>query len=292
VTKQLLLIVAALLFVPMTAVSETAPLVVDAEWLSSHLDDPGTRVIDIGRDIYEFGAGHIPGASYVDKEWLGRKVDGVPGTLVSTETISVVLDAAGVTDTSTVVIYDEAPGLWAARLLWAMEYHGHGDVHVLNGGWMNWICCGFEVEAHRPHVADGDFEPVVNDSLLATSDWILEHLEDPGVVLLDVRSPEELSGEDKKSERGGRIPGAVHYEWSRSLEPDGSGLLRPEDEILGALAELGVTPDKEVVTYCQIGARAAHSYLILRHLGFDRVRVYDGSWAEWGNDPGLPVETP
>jgi len=269
---------------------EPTALLLDADWLASNLGRPNLTVVDVGRDIYEFEAGHIPGASFVDKEWLSREVDGVPGMLVSSETMAVVLDAAGVSDTSTVIIYDEAPGLWAARLFWALESYGHDDVHVLNGGWMNWTCQGFDVEAHGPHIKDGGFRPVPVDGLAATSEWILERLEDPNVIVLDVRTPEEFSGEEMKSSRGGRVPSAVHFEWMGALEPDGSGLFRPSDELLSRLAGLGVTPDREVVTYCQVGARAAHSYFMLKHLGFERVRVYDGSWAEWGNDPDLPVE--
>jgi len=139
--------------------------------------------------------------------------------------------------------------------------------------------------------APGDLTPRVREDRLATKDWVLANLANPTVLFLDVRSPAEYTGEEAMAERGGHIPGAVNLEWKLMLAEDGSGTLLPFESVLDVLTTAGVTPDREVVTYCQIGGRAAHTYLVLKLAGFEKVRLYEGSWAEWGNDPILPVET-
>jgi thiosulfate/3-mercaptopyruvate sulfurtransferase len=266
-------------------------ILVDPAWVASALGTPGLVVIEIGRDLDDFEAGHVPDAAFVDRSWITREVDGVPGMLASTETMTVVLGAAGVSDSSTVVIHDESSSLWAARLFWAMESFGFDDVHVMNGGWSQWVSLGLPVEAHRPHTGDGRVTLVPDASRLATRAWMVEHLGDPGVTVLDVRSDDEYAGVTSMSDAAGHIPGAAHVEWLRVLAGGGSGLFLPVQAIKELYESSGVAPDREIVTYCQVGARAAHTYLALRLAGYERVRVYDGSWAEWGNDPTLPVET-
>jgi len=275
-----------------TAAAEQAGPLVDADWLVGRLGDPDICVIEIGRDLYEFEAGHIPGAAFIDVRWMAREADGVPGLLASPETLDVLLETAGVTDSVTVVVYDGASSLWAARLFWALEHLGHEDVRVLNGGWMRWTCNGHDVELGLPRMSAGEFTPLVRDRTLATREWIHEMLGDPGLLLLDVRTPEEYSGVEPLQGGGGRIPGAVHFEWSEALAADGSGLILPPEELESRLEAAGVAPGREVVTYCHVGARAAHTYLALRIVGHENARVYDGSWAEWGSDPNLPIEPP
>lgn len=285
-------VLAALLAASAAFAGEAAPgLLVEAAWLSDALGTPGLVVIDIGRDLYDFEAGHVPDAAFVDRSWITREADGVPGMLSSAETMTVVLRAAGVTDTSTVVVYDESSSLWASRLFWAMEHMGVDDVHVLNGGFAQWVCQGLPVETHRPHTGAGDVTVTVDESRVATADWVLEHMDDPGVVVLDVRTAAEYSGESAMSDAGGHVPGAAHVEWIHALGEGGSGLFLPVEALRQLYGSAGVTPDREIVTYCHVGARAAHTYFALRLAGYERVRVYDGSWAEWGNDDSLPIET-
>lgn len=285
-------LIAFLIALPAAAGAAGAPILVDADWLEEHLTDPDVRIVEIGRDLYDNEAGHIPNAAFIDVGWISREVDGVPGMLASVETMEVLLETAGVSDGTTVVIYDASSSLWAARLFWALEYLGHEDVHVLNGGWMGWTCAGHEIEVGRPHMSVGDFTPKIREDVLATRDRVLHHLDDPGVTILDVRTPEEYGGDEALAAEGGHIPGAVHFEWNRALVRDGTGLIRPTDELEKLVYSTGLLPHHEAVTYCHVGARAAHTYLVLRVVGHERVRVYDGSWAEWELDPDLPVEPP
>ncbi len=272
--------------------SETAGPLADATWLAGRLSDPGVRVLDVRGEAYAFEAGHIPGAAFLDKAALAEILDGTPGAPPDADSLASVFRAAGVSDSSTVVVYDGTMGVWAARVFWALEYLGHDNAMVLDGGWAKWTCGALPTAtgAMTPARAPGDFTPEVRDDVLATRDWVLGRLGDPDVVLLDVRSPAEYSGEELMADRGGRIPGAVNLEWTSLLAVDGGGSFLSPEGIRGSLAAAGVTPDHEVVTYCQVGGRAAHTYLALRLAGFGRVRLYEGSWAEWGNDPATPIE--
>jgi len=273
------------------AAAEAAPRpLVDAAWLSVHLFDPGMRVIDVRAEASAYDAGHVPGAAALDKTAVAALLDGAPGAPVNGDSLAALFRAVGVSDSSTVVVYDGSTGLWAARVFWALEYLGHEDARVLDGGWAEWTRESMPVESGRLSPLLGGFTPRVRGERLATREWILGKLGDPTVVLLDVRSEAEYAGEEKAADRGGHIPGAVNLEWKSALAEDGSGVFRPVESIRETLAAVGVTPDREVVTYCQVGGRAAHTYFALRLAGFERVRLYEGSWAEWGNDPTTPVE--
>lgn len=274
------------------AASEAAApqLLVDGAWLSNHLFDPGVRVVDVRGDAFAYEAGHIPGAAYLDKGELGAILDDETGAPPDAEAIAALFRVAGVSDTSTVVVYDASTGVWAARVFWALDYIGHGDVRVLNGGWTRWTCEGLPAESGRLTPVSGKLTPRAREDALATKQWVLGRLGDPSVVLLDVRSAAEYDGAEAMAARGGHIPGAVNLEWTRLLAEGEPGTLLPVGDIVAALAAAGATPDREVVTYCQVGGRAAHTYFVLRLAGYPRVRLYEGSWAEWGNDPALPVE--
>jgi thiosulfate/3-mercaptopyruvate sulfurtransferase len=266
-------------------------LLVDVDWLEKNMDHPGLRIIDFGRRSEDYALGHIPCAAFIDRASLSAEVEGVPDQLISVEELDGVLEQAGVSDGSTVVIYDDAGGLWASRLFWAMEYLGHRDVRMLNGGWDEWVLGDRDVCQVPASVPRGDFTPEIRADVLATKDWILSRLDDSGVAVLDVRSPEEYSGTDLRANRGGHIPGAINIEWALALDEAEEQVFIPSDDLRAIYEAAGISENAEVVTYCQGGVRAAHTYFALRLLGYPRVRVYDASWVEWGNDPDVPVAT-
>ncbi len=290
----LLTVLTVLVVLPSSALAQACDyfnpqLLVDVDWLEKNIDHAELRIIDFGRRPQDYGEGHVPCAAFIARGSLAAVVEGVPNQLISVEELDEALELAGVSDGSTVVIYDDAGGLWASRLFWAMEYVGHRDVRLLNGGWDEWVSGDRDVCQVPASVSRGDFSPEVRPDILATKDWLLARLDHPEVTVLDTRSPEEYSGADVRAKRGGHVPGAVSIEWVRTLDEADSQVFLPSDELRFVYEAAGVSEDAEVVTYCQAGVRAAHTYFVLRLLGYPRVRVYDASWVEWGSDPDVPV---
>jgi thiosulfate/3-mercaptopyruvate sulfurtransferase len=195
----------------------------------------------------------------------------------------------GVDQNTPVVVYDDQSGIRAARAFWFLEYFGHPRVQILNGGFGAWIGAGLPVTREASPPPKSTWTGSAQAETLATWRDVKDRLGRPGVVILDTRSDGEYLGTTVRARRGGAIPGAVHVEWTRNLGPDGA--FKPADELRAMYESAGVTPDKEVVTYCQGGYRAAHGDLALRLLGYPRVRNYTGSWKEWGDREDLPIET-
>ena len=264
-------------------------LLVDVEWLEEYGGRPGVRILDFRESREDYDAGHIPGAAFVDRSRITTTVGGIPTMLAHAESVVEAIREAGVGSASTVVVYDDSGGLWASRLFWALEYLGHEDVRLLDGGWAAWNEEVREIATVEPYRGEGDFTPCIRSDRLATRDWILKHLDDPCTVFLDVRTPGEYTGVDARAERGGHIPGAVNVDWVTALTDDGSQRILSANDLKALYGDAGVTPAMEAVTYCQGGVRAAHTYFVLRLMGYPWVRMYDASWAEWGNDADVPA---
>jgi thiosulfate/3-mercaptopyruvate sulfurtransferase len=269
----------------------------DQSWLQARLGDAGVRPVDL-RDSDAFAAGHIPGAVHLDLAELGTHRDGCDSVLLGDEDFERLMAGLGVSTGDTVVAYDDQWGLAAARLLWALHSYGHRAVAVLNGGWDSWQERGAPVEVgtSQKEAAVASLEgatnldsepggdvatPSASDAFKADPDsdvvadraWVSQEMERSDVRLLDTRSEAEFDQ--------GHIPGALSWDWFRSV-PDGDWTAsRDVAELRSAWAELGIQPTDEVVVYCRSGMRAAHTYLVLRHAGFSGVRLYDGSWQEW-----------
>lgn len=267
------------------------PLLVETRWLAENRCSFKLRIVDYGRTARDYRAGHIPGATFVDKRTVWDKVDGIPCMVPAVKTVVETLEEASISNDNTVVIYDSAGGLWASRLFWALQYLGHRDVHILNGGWNKWLQEGHEVQMGVPAASRGNFIPQIQPDLLASKEWILENLGNPEVQLVDARSPKEYTGEGLMAWRGGHIPGAVNINWVHNLRDDSSKTFLREDELAKVYDSVQVSKDKVAVTYCHSGVRAAHTYFVLKLLGYPKVRLYDGSWSEWGNDSDVPKVT-
>jgi thiosulfate/3-mercaptopyruvate sulfurtransferase len=242
------------------------------------------------RPAESFAAGHLPHAVHLDLFGISL-TDTDPAPLKSfLWIIEHLLASRGVSSAQAVVVYDQQSGIRAARAFWFLEYFGHPDVRVLDGGADAWVRQGLSLttESDVPEITawKGDR---LNDRLATWRD-VLERIDSQDAVVLDTRSDGEYSGTTVRAARGGAVPGAVHIEWTRNLAPDGT--YRPASELRAMYEVAGVTPNREVVAYCQGGYRAAHSYLALRLLGYPRVRNYLGSWKEWGDRADLPIEHP
>jgi thiosulfate/3-mercaptopyruvate sulfurtransferase len=235
-----------------------------------------------------YSNGHIPGARSLDIFGISL-IDTRPEPLAAfLWIIDHLIGAKGVSSDSRVVVYDAMSGERAARLFWFLEFFGHRKVHMLDGGFTAWVKAGLPTTQAAEPATRGNFRGRPQRDLLATADDILERLNQPDTAIVDARSEAENQGTLVRSKRGGRIPGAVHMEWKENLNPDGT--FKSAEALRNQYAALGVTPDREVIPYCQGGYRSANTYVALRLVGYPRVRNYLGSWGEWGNRDGLPIE--
>lgn len=266
-----------------------AELLTTPEELSKKLGRPNLCLIDT-RPAERFAQGHIPGAIHFDLFGLSL-VDTSPAPLKAFMfMIHHLFELRGVDQHKEVVFYEENSGMRAARGFWFLEYFGHQNVHVLDGGIQAWKEAGYPITTEVTSPKSSQFKTAEDRELLATADDVLHSLNKKTVCILDTRSEDEYMGRNIRAARGGAIPGAVHLEWTHNLDENGE--FKPAVELQSMYQKLLITPDKEVISYCQGGYRAAHSYLALRLIGFPRVRNYIGSWKEWGDRLDLPIEKP
>jgi thiosulfate/3-mercaptopyruvate sulfurtransferase len=272
-------------------------VLVDTAWVAEHLNDPNVRIVESIEYILLYDQGHFPGAIKIF--WVADLNDQVVRDYLDREHFEQLLSAKGISNDTTVVFYGDKNNWWATYALWVFKLYGHKDARIMNGGRAKWIAEGHDMTKEVPSYAPASYKaPERDDSTIrAFRDQVREHIKKSGVALVDVRSPQEYSGErthmpeypQEGTLRGGHIPTAASIPWAQAVKEDSTFKSREDLETL--YGGKGVTPDKDVIAYCRIGERSSHTWFVLTYLlGYPQVRNYDGSWTEWGNGVGLPIE--
>ena len=269
---------------------------VSTDWVAEHGSDANVRLVEVDVDTSAYEQGHIAGA--VGWNWQSQLQQTVRRDLVSKEELEALLGAAGIDNSTTVVVYGDNNNWFAAWAFWQLKYYGHNDVRIMNGGRAKWEADGkpltTDVPSHggKPYTAQTG-----NQNIRAYRDQVLSSVNAGNIALVDVRAPAEYSGEllapanlpQEGAQRGGHIPGAANIPWGQAVAENGT--FKSADELKDLYGGKGIDGGKETIAYCRIGERSSHTWFVLTQLlGFQNVRNYDGSWTEWGSIVGAPIE--
>jgi thiosulfate/3-mercaptopyruvate sulfurtransferase len=271
-------------------------VLVTTDWVAQHAKDANVHVVEVDVDTAAYDEGHVPGA--LAWAWRSQLCDTVVRDILSKEQFEKLMNDSGIANGDTVVIYGDSNNWFAAWAFWQMKIYGHADVRLMNGGRKKWISEGRDLETEKTeaHPTTGYHASDPDLSLRAFLPQVQEAYKNQNVVLIDVRSPQEFSGEilappglPETCQRGGHIPGAHSVPWGKACNDDGT--FKAYDELKALYGAVGVEPSQSVISYCRIGERSSHTWFVLKYLlGVEDVKNYDGSWTEWGNLVGAPVE--
>ena len=274
-------------------------VLVSTDWVLEHHKDDNVRVLEVDEDVLLYDTGHIPGAQKID--WLMDLWDDTMREFVQPEELAALFERLGISNDTTIVLYGDKNNWWAAYAFWFFKYSGVDNLKLMNGGRVKWTQEDKPLTTEVPSYPKGNYTPGERDpSLRAFRDEVLKHIDKTKAgegAMVDVRSPGEFSGEvthmpsypQEGVLRGGHIPGSSNIPWSQAANEDGT--FKSADELKNLYADKGVTGDKDIIAYCRIAERSSHTWFVLKYLlGYDNVKNYDGSWTEWGNSVGVPIE--
>ncbi len=269
---------------------------VTTDWVTQHLNDPKIRIVEIDVDTSAYDQGHIPGA--IGWNWQTQLQDPVRRDLIDKRAFEELLGRTGITPETTIVTYGDNNNWFAAWGFWELKYYGHKDVRIMNGGRKKWLEEKRPLTTEAPQPQPATYRAKDADTAIrARRDDVFAVLDRRSTTqLVDVRSLDEFTGKviappgmTETAQRGGHIPGAASVPWAQAVNEDGT--FKNADALRQLYAGKGVTGENEVIAYCRIGERSSHTWFVLKYLlGFDKVRNYDGSWTEWGNLVGAPIE--
>jgi thiosulfate/3-mercaptopyruvate sulfurtransferase len=270
-------------------------VLVSTDWVQEHLDDDSIRIVEVDENPALYAEAHIPGA--IGFDWQKDLQDQVKRDFLGPKEFGELLGSRGISNDHTIVLYGDRNNWFAAYTYWYLQYYGHDNAKLMNGPREKWISEGKPTSQDVPSYSAAKFDAKGPDqSIRAVRDEMLK-LVGTDTRLVDVRSPQEYSGEliamagyeQEGAQRGGHIPGAANIPWAQAVNEDGT--FKSADELRELYGGKGVTDGNEIVAYCRIGERSAHTWFVLHELlGNDNVRNYDGSWTEWGNMVAVPVE--
>jgi thiosulfate/3-mercaptopyruvate sulfurtransferase len=272
-------------------------VLVDTQWVGDHLNDHEVRIAEVDYDpTANYNLGHVPGAVLFD--WKKDINDPVTRNIFNRQDCEDLLQKAGVSNNTTLVLYGDFNNWFAAFAFWALKYFGFKDVRLMNGGRKKWLEEDRPISKDIPQYQRGNFMATEPDkSIRSFLNQVKEALGKENIAMVDVRSPKEFTGEilappeypTEHAQRGGHIPGASNIPWSQAVKDDGT--FKSVEDLKQMYQSKGIVPDKEIIAYCRIGERSSHTWFVLKYLlGYPNVKNYDGSWTEWGNMVDNPIE--
>jgi thiosulfate/3-mercaptopyruvate sulfurtransferase len=261
---------------------------VETDWVAAHAADANVRIVDMRQSGY--GDGHVPGAVYVSPVAI-RDAKTPPTFLPTPAAFEEMMAKLGIADATRVVVYDERGGIYAARLWWILNYYGHTNVALMNGGWIKWSAEQRPTSAAAVAPAPAKFTARPQPKWVATANDVVGAIDKPGVKIIDARTVAEIEGRELRGiKRGGFVPSSIPIYWEDLLDPQRK-TFKPADELKKIYEDRGIVPSQEVIAYCQVGMRASVDLFALHLLGYDKLRNYYGAWEEWGNRDDLPLAT-
>ena len=282
----------------MTMGAATIPdVLVSTDWVAQNLNDTAIRIVEVDVDTAAYDQGHVPNA--IAWNWTTELCDTLVRDIIPPAKFEALMARSGISNDTTVILYGDNNNWFAAWALWQMKVYGHQDVRIMNGGRKKWLAEGRELGNKTPAIPSASYRAGAPDlSIRAFLPEVQEAVKAGRAALVDVRSPAEFTGEilappglPETCQRGGHIPGAKSIPWGKACNEDGT--FKSPDDLRSLYGGAGVTPDRPVIAYCRIGERSSHTWFVLKHLlGYPDVKNYDGSWTEWGNLVGAPVEKP